>query len=339
MDPFNSFDRISGLEDKKWINILSELEGIDGKKKDIRIEIMEDGNPRAIAFFDIDGTLAHLSAIHGKAITKLFPDQEPVELEATYYKGFNLGNSFREFDRMRGIYIDGHLEWKDPEAYLKDRFIPHAEEIDQPGHSSHNISAAILEEYGKVAAQICDELYKTNPEEFEKSNIAPIFKLAQMYTRLGIPMVGFTANAKIFVDKLAKYLKLSDIFLDIATDETMAGGGKEIAIHYLIDKIESKGISIPEGRMIFVGDSLRGDIGTSLTARGKNAGIFGQGILVLKDKNALIEIEKQINADPKLRHIADNIDVYGFVVEDVPFDEKGNPILLSRFRDKFLKKL
>ena len=46
---------------------------------------------------------------------------------------------------------------------------------------------------------------------------------------------------KIFVDKLAKYLKLSDIFLDIATDETMAGGGKGIAIHYLINEMEKKG--------------------------------------------------------------------------------------------------
>jgi hypothetical protein len=141
------------------------------------------------------------------------------------------------------------------------------------------------------------------------------------------------------VDKLAKYLKLSDIFIDIATDETMVGGGKEVAIKYLIDELESKGILIPKGRMIFVGDSLRGDIGTSLTAREKNEGIFGQGILVLKDKNSLLEIEKQINTDLELRHIADNIDVRGFVVDDVPLDEKGNPMLLSRFREKFLRKL
>jgi len=338
MDLFDSFDRVSGPE-KKWMTVSSELEDLDGNKKNIKIELMEDGKPRAVAFFDIDGTLAHLETIHSKAIAKLFPDEEPVELEQTYYKGFKLGNSFREFDRMRGIYIDGHLEWKDPEVYLKDRFTPHAEEIDQLEHSTHNIAAAILEEYGKVAAQICDELYQKSPEEFKKSNIAPIFKLAQMYARLGIPMVGFTANAKIFVEKLAKYLKLSDIFLDIATDETMAGGGKEIAIHYLISKLESKGIPMPEGRMIFVGDSLRGDIGTSLTAREKNKGIFGQGILVLKDKNALIEIEKQINADPKLRDIADNINVNAFVVEDVPLDEEGNLMMLSRFRDQFLRKL
>ena len=338
MDFFDSFDKNSGLE-KKWINIPSELGDLDGKKKNIKLELMEDGKPRAIAFFDIDGTLAHLSLIHGKAIAKLFPDQEPKELEETYYRGFKLGNSFREFDRMRGIYIDGHSEWKDPEIYLRKRFTPNAEEIDQPGHSAHNISAAILEEYGKVAASICDDLYKNNPKEFEKSNIAPIFKLAEMYSRFGIPMVGFTANAKVFVEKLAKYLKLSDIFLDIATDETMAGGGKEIAIQIMIDKLESKGVPIPEGRMIFVGDSLRGDIGTSLTARGKNAGIFGQGILVLENKKALVEIEKQINQNPELRHIADNIDVYGLVVSEVPLDEKGNPMMLSRFREKFLKKL
>lgn len=338
MDPFKDFDKPSSLE-KKWISVPSELEGLDGTRRDIKVELMADGKPRAMAFFDIDGTLSHLTGIHGKAIAKVFPDQEPLELAETYYKGFKLGNSFREFDRMRGIYIDGHAEWKDPEVYLRERFNPHAEEIDQPGHSAHSVAAAILAEYGKIAAQICDDLYKVNPEEFEKSNIAPIFKLARMYAKLGIPMTGFTANAKVFVDKLAKFLKLSDIFLDIATDETMQGGGKEIAIHKLISEMEQKGIPLPEGRLIFVGDSIRGDIGTSLSAREKNAGIYGQGILVLEDQKALIEMEKQINADPKLRHIADNIDVQGFVVSNVPLDDKGNPMLLSRFRDKFLKKL
>lgn len=338
MDPFNTFDQTSSLE-KKWVSVQSELEGIDGKKKGIKIELMDDGKPRAMAFFDIDGTLAHLGAIHGRAIAKLFSDQEPIELEETYYKGFKLGNSFREFDRMRGIYIDGHNEWKDPEIYLRERFTPHQKEIDEPGNLAHDIAAGMLKAYGEIAAKITEELYQKSPEEFEKSNIAPIFKLARMYGKLGIPMVGFTANAKVFVDELAKYLKLSDIFLDISTDEMMAGGGKEVAIYDLISKLETKGISIPKGRLIFVGDSLRGDIGTSLLAREKREGISGQGILVLKDRDALIEIEKQINADPKLRHIADNINVHGLVVSDVPLDEKGNPMLLSRFQNQFLKKL
>jgi len=340
-DPFGNFNTISGPEKKKWINVSSELEGVDGKKKDIKIELMEDGKPRAMAFFDIDGTLAHLSAIHGKAIAELFPDQEPVELEQTYYRGFKLGNSFREFDRMRGIYIDGHLEWKDPEIYLKERFNPHAKEIDEPGHLAHNIAAGILKEYGEIAAKICKELYEENPEEFTKQNIAPIFKLAQLYGKLGIPMVGFTANAKVFVDELAKYLKLSDIFLDIATDETMAGGGKEIAIHHLISLMESKGIPMPKGKeqIIFVGDSLRGDIGTSLKARERNEDISGQGILVLKDKNELIEMKKKISTDPELQHIVASMKVQAFVVDDVSLDENGNPILHSSYQKEFLKRL
>jgi len=335
---FESFDKYSGVGNK-WISVNSELEHLDGNKKDIKIELMTDGMPRAVAFFDIDGTLAHLSIIHSKAIQKLFPDQELKELEETYYKGFKLGNSYREFDRMRGIYIDGHLEWKDPEFYFKNRFLKYSKEIDEPGNRDHDIAARILKEYGNVAAFVCDEVYKNNPEEFIKSNIAPIFSLAKMFSRLGIPIVGFTANAKVFVDKLAKYLNLSNIFLDIATDETMAGGGKEIAIHYLINKLESKSIRVPKDRLIFVGDSLRGDIGSSLIAKNKNKKILGQGVLVLNNKKELIQIKKQISKDPKLKMVTDSMNIYGLVIEDVPLDEEKNPMLLSRFADKFLEKL
>lgn len=338
MNSLDNTRRASQLE-KRWISVPSELVGLDGNKKNIRIELMEDGKPRAMAFFDIDGTLAHLGAIHGKAIAKLFPDQDPKELEETYYKGFKLGNSFREFDRMRGIYIDRHAEWKDPEVYLKDRFAPNPAEVDEPGHGAHDAAAMMLKEYGEAAAQIAEQLYETNKEEFSKSNIAPIFILARMYARLGIPMVGFTANAKVLVERLAKYLGLSDIFIDIATDETMAGGGKEVAIHSLISKVEEKGVPVPKDRLVFVGDSIRGDIGTSLTARGKDQEISGQGILVLKDKAALIEIKKQISENPDLRALADTIDIQGLVVADVPLDDKGKPMLLSRFRSQFLEKL
>ena len=337
-DPFEIFDKNSGVGNK-WVNFSSELEHLDGSKKDIKIEFLEDGFPRAMAFFDIDGTLAHLDIIHGEAIQKLFPNQNSKELEQTYYQGFKLGNSFREFDRMHGIYIDGHNEWKDPEFYFKKHFLLHSKEIDEPGNYVHDRAAKMLKEYGEIAAEISDELYRKNPEQFKRTNIESTFLLAKIYSRLGIPMVGFTANAKVFVDKLAKYLNLADIFLDIATDETMAGGGKEIAIHYLIKKLETKGIPVPKNRLIFVGDSLRGDIGISLLARETDSELNGQGILILKDKKALIEIKKQINEDRELRKMADSIDVHGFVTEDVPLDENGNPMLLPQFREKFFEKL
>ncbi len=334
-----SFEQFPDGLEKKWITVASELEDLEGNKKDIKVEIMDDGMPRAMAFFDIDGTLAHLSAIHGRAIAKLFPDVDPKELEETYYRGFKLGNSFREFDRMKGIYEDNNLDWKDPEVYLTERFIPNAKEIDEPGHSSHDIAAGILKAYGETAAQVADEIYQKDPEQFTASNIAPIFLLAKLYSRLGIPMVGFTANAKQLVEKLAKYLKLSDIFIDIATDETMAGGGKEIAVLSLIKNMEEKGIKVPKDRLIFVGDSLRGDIGISNKLKQIDSTISGKGVLVLKDKKALIEIKKQISENPDLKHIADSIDIEGLVVEDVPTDEKGKPMLLSRFRGKFMDKL
>jgi hypothetical protein len=161
-----------------------------------------------------------------------------------------------------------------------------------------------------------------------------------MYQKLDIPMVRFTANAKIFVEKLAKYLKLSDIFIDIATDETMIGGGKENAIHYLINEMKGKGLEISKNRLIFVGDSIRGDIGSSIIARDKDKEISGgQGILVLENKKALLEIKKQISEDPNLKSIVDSMDIHGLVVDDVPLDEKGEPMLLSRFQGQFLEKL
>ncbi|MEI7765257.1 MAG: HAD family hydrolase [bacterium] len=335
---FDSFDKFSGSKNK-WIQVQSELEGLSGDKEEIKIELMEDGMPRAMAFFDIDGTMAHLSIIHDQAIQKLFPEANKEELSETYYKGFKLGNSFREFDRMRGIYLNGKNEWKDPEFYYQNHFLLNSIEIDEPGNLAHEKAASMLKEYGEVAAMACDDLYKNNPNAFKKTNIGQIFLLAKMFQKLGIPMVGFTANAKVFVEKLAKYLNLADMFLDVATDETMAGGGKEIAIHSLINELESKGVKIAKNRLIFVGDSLRGDIGSSLVAKEKDIELSGQGILVLENKKALIEIKKQINDDPKLMSLVRSIDVHGFIVDEVPLDEKGEPMLLSRYQDKFLEKL
>lgn len=324
---------------KKWIKVKSNLSNIDDIYSEINIETVDDGKTRAMAFFDIDGTLAHLGMIHGETIKRLFPNEDPTELEETYYKGFRLGNSFREFDRMYGIYIDGHYEWKDPEFYYKNRFLPFRTEIDELGNEAHEIAADCLYKYGNIAAGIADEIYKNNPEKFTEVNIHPIFHLAKMYSRLGIPMVGFTANAKVFVEKIAKYLGLADLFIDIATDETMAGGGKEIAIHKMIQELENKGIPVPKNRLIFVGDSIRGDIGSSVLANNKDKEIYGQGVLVLKDKKALIEIKKQINENPEINKLVRSINVNAFIVDEVPLDKNGNPILFSFGHYNFLEKL
>ena len=324
---------------KRWVTVKSSLLSLDGTQKDIKIEIMEDGMPKAMAFFDIDGTLAHLSAIHGQAIKELFTDADPEELEQTYYAGFKLGNSFREFDRMKGIYADGRAGWKDPKTYWRERYLPHAKEIDEPGNLAHNIAVGILKAYGEIATKVADEIYQKDPGHFKQSNIAPIFLLARLYSRLGIPIVGFTANAKVLVERLAKYLGLSEMFLDIATDEMMAGGGKELAVASLFKEIEAKGILVPKDRLIFVGDSLRGDIGILTKVRELDSKVNGTGVLVLKDKDSLIEIKKEISGDPSLRALADQMEIEGLMVDSVPLDPKGEPRLWSRFRGEFMERL
>ena len=337
-NPLDIFDKSSGTNNK-WIKITSSLEGLGGNKKEIGIEIMGNGLPRALVFFDIDDTLAHLDFIHNKAIQKIFPNQEPEELVETYHKGFKLGNSYREFDRMRGIYLDGHLDWKDPEFYYKNRFIPNAQEIDEAGNFVHDKIGKMLKEYGEAAVLACDEFFQKEIDKFESSKIQSIFILIKMYSNLGIPMVGMTANGKVFVDKLAKYLNLADVFLDIATDEVITGGGKEVAISYLIKNLELKGMKVPKDNLIFIGDSMKGDIGVCLLAQEKDFEIKGQGVLVLKDKKALIEIKKQINEDIEIKRIVDSMAVCGFVIGDVPLDGQGKPTLLPVFYDKFLEKL
>jgi phosphoglycolate phosphatase-like HAD superfamily hydrolase len=337
---FGVQDTWQNMETKgEWVTIPSSLFNLKNEHSQIKIEIMGDGKPRAMAFFDIDGTLAELGMVHGKAIELLFPDADPEELKETYYRGFKLGNSFREFDRMKGIFIDEKKEWKDPEYYFKNRFLPKQKEIDEAGNREHEMAEMYLNKYGSLVAKQADEIYERNPEAFEKASIQPIFHLAKIYSRLGVPMVGFTANAKVLVDKLAKYLKLSDLFLDIATDETMVGGGKEVAIHYLLVKIKEKGILIPKERLVFVGDSIRGDIGISMLAKHKDSEIHGQGILVLKNKKDLIEIKKQIDEDPEINKLVRSIDIHALIVEEVPTDEHGKPMLLLRDMEKFWEKL
>ncbi len=332
-----SFEDLPSNQEKSSISIPSRLEKVDGSHAELRISLAEDGKTKAIAFFDIDKTLAHLTSIHTQAIGTLFPDADP-ELAETYFKGFKLGNSYREFDRMHGIYVDGHTAWKDPEVYISERLKLYGAEIDEAGNEAHETAAQYLAQYGEAASAIADSVYQTKPEEFEQAKIEPIFVLAEYYKRLGVGMVGMTANADVFVKKLAKYLGLADLFIDIATDETMVGGGKEIAIRHLIEDLISRGIPVATDRLIFVGDSLRGDIGSG--AKFHEYGAYsGKGVLVLENKNELIDIERQINNDPELRKIVDAVDTEAFVLDDVPKNQDGKPSLLSRGRDKFMRKL
>ncbi len=59
-----SFEDLPSNQEKSSISIPSRLEKVDGSHAELRISLAEDGKTKAIAFFDIDKTLAHLTSIH-----------------------------------------------------------------------------------------------------------------------------------------------------------------------------------------------------------------------------------------------------------------------------------
>ena len=323
-----------------FIKITSELESIDGTFKEISITITDDGTPRAVAFFDIDKTLAELKNIHGVAIRALFKeffDKEFDGIEEVYFKGFRLGNSFREFDRMDGIYNLGHYEWIDPEVYIKERLNYKIKDIDSEGNETHKIAKMYLDRYAIIASKIAEDIYRNDKEEFETSKIKPVFALAKYYKILGIPMFGMTANGKDFVHTIAKYLGLSELFIDIATDEDMVGGGKEIIIPKLIKKLKDKGIKVSEEKLVIVGDSLSGDIGSGYRYKDNGKEIFIKGILVLKDMNELQTIKNQIAKNSELKKIIKNTDTEAFIVDNVKTDANGTPLILGDKKNFLIK--
>lgn len=323
----------------KIINIISELKRVDKSEAAISIHVVGGNIPVAVAFFDIDKTLAHLDILYKEAIAKIFPNKNKEELIETFLAGFKLGNSFREFDRMHSIYIDGILKWKDPEIYIRERLNIHREDIDVSGNEIHDRAAEYLQQYGVAASEIASQIYENNREIFNSARIGPLYTLLEIYKRSGILMFGFTANARVFVEKLSMYLGLSDYFLAIATDETMEGGGKEIAIEKLLLLAENKGLEIPKEQLIFVGDSIRGDVGSGAMFCKNHNGYSGYGIVVLENDQTLIDIRHLVNTDKHIHSIISLLPTYGFVVSDVPCTEDGKPSLLARDMPKFLFKL
>jgi len=330
----------SNVVKNTFIKVKSELESKDGTFKEFTITIKDDGFPMAVAFFDIDKTLAELKNIHGMAIKSLFKeffDKEFDGIEDVYFKGFRLGNSFREFDRMNGIYNLGFREWIDPDVYIKERLNKKRKEIDSEGNETHRIAQIYLDRYVEIASKIADDIYKNNPDEFETSKIKPVFELANFYKKLGVPMFGMTANGRKFVQTLAKYLGLSDLFIDIATDEDMIGGGKEVIIPKLINKLESLGVKVSKEKLVIVGDSLFGDIGSGYRYEENGSEIFIKGILVVKDNNELEQIRKQITSNHELEQIIKNTDSEAFVVDNVKINSNGLPLLFKDEKDFLIK--
>lgn len=310
----------------RYIFVESELTSVLGQKKTFRLELGDDGKTKACAFFDIDGTLADLRFLHEEAIRQLFPEADPYELSEVYFAGFKLGNSFREFDRMHGIYREKRNEWKNPEVYRQERLLPKKEEIDRPGSELHTRAAEYAQCYSTAAAEVASRIHQRSPERFWEAKARPIFRLAEAYEKLAVPLSGITANGRDFALAVVKYIGLWELFLDVATDETTEGGGKEVGIAYLLKRFEGRGVPIARDRLIIVGDSLRGDVGSGTHLRELGAKVVG--VLVLRDRDELKKIRGDIERDAELKSLTSRIKTRVMFADEAVLPEADTGVYL-----------
>jgi phosphoglycolate phosphatase-like HAD superfamily hydrolase len=311
---------------ERYLKVQSDLEVFDGEKwekPEIEIKLGADGKPKALAFFDIDKTLAELGFIHGEAFKKLFagvfPDEDPNEMTEVYLGALGLGTTYRVFDRIFRIYRDGREEFKDPDKYL-DWLNDHLTEVDEAG-LDHDLAAEYSQRHSQMGAEIAIELFENNPEIFEQAKIGPVFQLVEILQRMGIPLAVMTANDEPFARAISKCLGLGNNFISMVYQKDFEGGGKDAAIEVLIKKFDEKGIPIPENLMV-VGDSLKGDIGSGAKFMEKHGEFKLRGVYV--GEGDVEEIKKQVENSPNLK----NMPVEVFVPSKAEFG-------IGRYRREF----
>lgn len=286
--------------------VRSLLEGPNGEHTELSIAISEqDGELRGANFWDLDKTLIVAEPIHAQAIERIFPEQAKDEtsrqdLHKVFFDGFTLGNSFREFDRMWRIYQAGEEKYKDVRIY-EEEFVgketAKQKLIDEPGHPEgyHERASEILQRYGKIGYEVIRQAYEKDPDKFRDSFLKPeILQLLIEKTRLGQANVYMTANSRDLARGFVAYSGLYKYGLALATDETMAGGGKEIAIKQLIKELDDLGLKVNKQRAAAIGDSIKGDVGS-----GAKAGL-ASGVLVVETTDsidAILERAKSESSD------------------------------------------
>ncbi len=325
-------------EEKKWVSIQSNLENAEGKHEDIKVKLEADGKPKLLVFEDIDKTLLHLEPAYNEIRKNMWPEAVAKdgleEFSKVHLNGFRLGTMWRELYRIYAIYTLGKEEWKNPNTYMEE-FLAQGKEgehIDEPGNKYYELSNKLLEKFDDIAAQTVEKQAKENPNFFEEAKIGPLYKLNTLYKRLGVPIVGMSANPRKFIEAVCKYTGLSERFIACATD-TDVPGTKEHKMKWLTEQLEKKGLPVPYERLLVIGDSPLGDVGSASKFQklvsGEHPEVNASGIVIIaSDEDLKIAGEKLNNID--------DINIHTFDYTKVPVDENGDPMLFSKNRDKFL---
>jgi phosphoglycolate phosphatase-like HAD superfamily hydrolase len=202
----------------------------------------------------------------------------------------------------------------------------HEKEVDEEG-ADHDFAAELSIKGSQMAAQMAEKMYRKDPQAFEQAKIKPVFHMAKIYQRMGIPMVVMTANDEPFAKAICKCLGLADSFVTLACQKDFVGRGKEGAMEYLIEKLKEKGIPIPKN-LIVVGDSLNGDIGSGAKFMSEHGDYSVKGVLV--GEGDVEAAKERIKNDSQL----ENMPVEFLNPELVSNNAKGIPSL-ARYRRKY----
>lgn len=336
--PINSAQK---MEEKKRVSIQSNLENAEGGHEDINIKLEADGKPKLLVFEDIDKTLLHLEPTYNEIRKNMWPEAVAKdgleEFSKVHLDGFRLGTMWRELYRIYAIYTLGKEEWKNSNTYTEEFLASgkEGEHIDEPGNKYYELSNKLLEKFDDIAAQTVEKQAKENPNLFEDAKINPVYKLNTLYKRLGVPIVGMSANPRKFIEAVCKYTGLSERFIACATDTDVAGT-KEYKMKWLTEQLEKKGLPVPYDRLLVIGDSPLGDVGSASKFQklvaSEHPEVNASGIVIIaSDEDLKVAGEKLSNVD--------DINIHTFDYTKVPMDEKGDPMLFSKNRDKFLNEM
>lgn len=296
-----------------------------------------------VVFEDIDKTLLHIEPAYREIRKIMWPEEVKKEgldnFSKVHLDGFRLGTMWRELYRIYGIYHLGEEKWKDPKFYKEDFLAAgkKGEHIDEAGNELHELADELLQKFDTIAAGVVEKQAKENPELFESSKIAPMYKLNTLYKRLGIPVVGMTANPRKFIEALCKYTGLSEQFLDCATDTDVLKA-KEYKMLWLIERMKQNGLNIPYDKILVIGDSASGDVGSASRfqelIRQEHPEVSASGVLIVEGDEDIENALKVFDEEN-----IDDINIQAFNYRETPLDKRGDPQLFSKFRDKFLSKL
>lgn len=322
------------LEVEGFRPLESSLENSRGEHSQMNVAIMSDGKARMVNFWDIDKTLLMATDPHGQTVELMFPEVENTEnLRKVYFAGFRLGNSFREWDRMYRIFTLGEKQYENPEVYKKEFIDDEAnrKRVDEAGSDEHDRANGILQQFGRAAARWMKNKFEEDPGYFQDAKflIGPMTQLLKAKASLGQVNVYMTANQQDFARALVKYSGLADYGLALATDETMVGGGKEVAIPKLIQFLHDRyGLEIDDKRLTVIGDSISGDIGSGNKVQSQDPLKQFAGVLVLNGPEEVETLLRKIveNGDPELVKILRSMNITPIDTSQVPQRAKSTTV-------------